>query len=177
MPQRLESFRDYLGTLARAQLDPCLYSKLDPSGIVQETLLEAHQNWSKIEHCNEAQLRAWLRKALAHNLIDELRKLGQERHDHSLDHLAERSSQLIEASLAVEETTPGDLVEKEEQIVQLIDALTRIPQRQQEAMMLRYWHGWSLAQIEEKMSTTYEAVAGLLKRGLAHLRREMQQED
>ena len=40
---QLEEYRDYLGMLGRLQLDELLAGKVDVSGVVQMTLLEAEQ--------------------------------------------------------------------------------------------------------------------------------------
>src|SRR5262249_40824508 len=71
----LERFREYLSLLARLLVDQRLLGKVDLSGVVQQTLLEAHQAREQFLHWDEPQKIAWLRKALAHNLIDEARKL------------------------------------------------------------------------------------------------------
>src|SRR5437763_15019661 len=90
--QLLESFRAYLHLLARLQLDARLRGKVDLSGVVQQTLLEAHHARDRFRGWGEAQQVAWLRKALAHNLTDEVRKL----HTAGRDVLRERR---LEAAL------------------------------------------------------------------------------
>src|SRR5579871_4345710 len=65
---RLEQYRDYLGLLARLHLDRRLQGKLDLSGVVQQTLLEAHQGIAQVEERLPEALAAWLRCLLSRNL-------------------------------------------------------------------------------------------------------------
>src|SRR5262245_12818535 len=91
--QVLEGFRAYLGLLARVQVEPALRNKVDLSGVVQQTLFEAHQARGQIAGWSEGQQAAWLRRVLANNLTDAIRKVRAG----SRDVLRERS---LEAALA-----------------------------------------------------------------------------
>lgn len=170
----LDQYREYLGMLARVQLDPRLRDKLDPSDVVQQTLLDAHRKREQFRGQTEAEKAAWLRQILARNLVDALRAFGRARRDvareRSLDAALEQSSQRLEAWLADEQSSPSQSLQRHEQAVQLADALAKLPEAQREALVLQNWHGWSLAEIGQHMGRSPAAVAGLLKRGLRQLR-------
>src|ERR1700676_3823557 len=70
----LESYRNYLRLLARTGIDASLRGKADPSDLVQETLLKAHQHFDQFQGQTEAALVAWLRPILARNLAAVARR-------------------------------------------------------------------------------------------------------
>jgi RNA polymerase sigma-70 factor (ECF subfamily) len=175
--QTLERYRAYLGLLARLQLDPRLQGKIDLSGVVQQTLLEAYQARPRFRAQVSGQQTAWLRRILANNLADEIRKLHTDKRDlgreRSLEAALDESSARLEGWLAADQSSPSQQAERHEQAVRLAQALANLPEAQREALVLQHWHGWSLAEIARHLGRSHAAVAGLLKRGLQQLRAQL----
>ena len=96
----LESYRNYLRLLARTGIDASLRGKADPSDLVQETLLKAHQHFDQFQGQTEAELIAWLRRILTRNLADLVRRFkaagGRSvRREQSLDDLFSETSRAM----------------------------------------------------------------------------------
>ena len=172
--QALERYRMYMLMLARMHLDPRLRAKLDPSDVVQQSMLEACQQQGQFRGRTEAERMAWLRQILAHNLADALKGLRRAKRDiareRSLEAALDQSSAQLGAWLAADQSSPSQRAEREEDALRLANALAALPDAQRDALVLQHWKGWSLAQIGEHMGRSPAAVAGLLKRGLKQLR-------
>ncbi|HEV8063005.1 MAG TPA: sigma-70 family RNA polymerase sigma factor [Gemmataceae bacterium] len=169
-----ERFRNYLRLLARLQFDPRLQGKLDPSDVVQQTLLQAHQARDQFRGQTGAEQAAWLRQILARTLANAARDLGRARRDagreRSLEAAVEESSARLEGWLASEQSTPDQRTEKNERLLRLAEALEQLPEAQREAVVMHHLRGLSLAELAKHLDRKEGAVAGLLHRGIKKLR-------
>lgn len=170
----VEKFRTYLLLLARMQLGQKLRGKLDPSDLVQQTLLDAHRQRDQFRGSTSAEMAGWLRRMLACNLADALRTFSRGKRDvareRSLEAALDQSSGQIEAWLQAEQSSPSDKAERTEDLLRVVEALAELPEAQREAVVLHYWQGQTLAQVAAQLGRTAPAVAGLLQRGLKSLR-------
>jgi RNA polymerase sigma-70 factor (ECF subfamily) len=173
----LERFRNYLLLLARARLDRKLQARLDPSDIVQQTMLEAHQAVESFRGDNLPAQAAWLRQILARNLANAVRDMTREKRDinreRSLHASLDESASHLEGWLAAEQSSPSQQAERQERALLLAQALAELPANQSEAILLRHFHNCSLAEIAAELNTTTAAVTGLLHRGLKNLRKAL----
>jgi RNA polymerase sigma-70 factor (ECF subfamily) len=176
--QELARLREYLCLLARLQVRPLVQAKLDVSGVVQQTLLEAHQAWSQLEGRAEVEKVAWLRRALANNLADALRKLRTAKRDigreKSLEQALEQSSGRVADWLAAEQSTPSEQAMHHEQSLQLAEALATLPENQRRAIEMKHLNGLSLVETAQQLECSTASVVGLLHRGVQRLRELMQ---
>ena len=65
--------RNFLGIVARAQVESWLRAKVDASDLIQQTLLEAYRDFQRFRGSTEAEWLAWLRQILTHNAANFVR--------------------------------------------------------------------------------------------------------
>lgn len=170
----LEPYRDYLRLLARMELHPRLRGRVDPSDLVQQTLLHAVHALDQFRGRGQPVLLAWLRQILARNLAmavrDHHRKkrdLGRER---SLQAALDRSSARIENWLADDQPGPVAIAERNEQLLRMAGAVAVLPSPQRDAVILHFLQGLSVAEVGLQIGKTQSAAAGLIRRGMQRLR-------
>ena len=171
---QLDRYRGYLLFLARSRLRS-VPGKLDASEIVQDVLLKAHRCRDRFRGQTEGEWRAWLRRILANAIADEFRRLANEP---KILHSLELSSLRLEQWLAADHTSPSGRADRDEQLLQLADALAQLPEYERAALEMRYLQEppVPLAEIAQRLNRpTAHAVADLLARGLKKLRNVMKQ--
>jgi RNA polymerase sigma-70 factor (ECF subfamily) len=169
-PARLEQFRAFLRLRARLDLDPRLVGKFDVSGVVQQTLLEAHQGLARFRGAGEDALLAWLQQILNRNVLDEIRRLRRIKYDAALECSLDDLSTRSYAALALDQSSPSTCAARNEELLQLAAALEQLPDDQQTAVVLHHLQGVPLAEVAAHMDRSKPAVAGLLHRGMLRLK-------
>jgi RNA polymerase sigma-70 factor (ECF subfamily) len=177
---RLAPFRPYLQMLARMAWDERLQSKLDPSDLVQQTLLQAQRKLDQFQGATEAELAAWLRRILANELAQARRTFRQEKRDvgreNSYEELVEQSSMRLAGLPAGEDMSPSEHAEFNERALRIAAAVESLPEAQREAVILHYFQDLTLPEIAARVQKSTTAVAGLVHRGLKALRSTLNKE-
>jgi RNA polymerase sigma-70 factor, ECF subfamily len=177
--QLLELYRNYLTLMARLQVGRRLQGKVDAADLVQETFLEAHRDFGQFRGLTEGELVAWLRRILASNLANMVRRYygtqGRDMHlERELNQELDESWYALDRGLVSPHSSPSQQAARREQAVLLADALERLPEDYREAIVLRHLEGLSFPEVARRMGRTEDSVKKLWARALARLRRSLE---
>jgi RNA polymerase sigma-70 factor, ECF subfamily len=172
--QRLFSVgRDYMGLVARAQVESWLRAKVDASDVVQQTMLEAHRDFTRFEGSSEKEWLGWLRRILSHNLADFVRQYRGTSKRAAQREVPFRDPALTAAFGAPEpaapDATPSEQLINIDSELQLAEALTQLPPDYHEVIMLRNLQRLPFNEVAERMGRSRPAVQMLWMRAIKQL--------
>lgn len=135
-----------------------LHDEQDAEEVVQDAFVALHRRWGRLD--DPAAAAAYLRRSVVNGARSALRRRG----------VRERYAAALAAERVVVALSPSDTVVAAEQRDQLVGALTRLPQRQREVLVLRYYLDLSEAEIADALGISPGSVKTHAHRGLAALR-------
>jgi RNA polymerase sigma-70 factor (ECF subfamily) len=173
----LEAQRTALHRLAEGRLGERIEVRVDASDIIQQTFLEAHRSFPQFAGQNARELMAWLQAILDHKVAGAVRDhtilLKRDvRREQSLDD-SQGGKGPLKQQLDAGLSSPSEKAIREEEGRRLAEALETLPADQREAVRLRHLEGWALADIAGHLGRSPAATAGLIKRGMQALRRQL----
>jgi RNA polymerase sigma-70 factor (ECF subfamily) len=165
--------RSYLGFVARSQVETWLRRKVDASDLVQETMLEAYRDFDCFEGATEQQWLAWLKRILAHNAADFMRRYhgtakreaGREITFRDPDDSLARGA----PEPAAQQPTPSQEFLQIESELRLTAALAELPEDYQEVIVLRNLQRLPFNEVAERMNRSRPAVQMLWMRAIKKL--------
>lgn len=174
IPEDWSRYRSYLRFLARSSVSPAIQSKVDPSDIVQQTLLNAYRERQAFRGSTQAEMLAWLRAILQSKIVESARHFGREKRnvarEQAIAAAVEGSSIRLERLLRSDEPGPAENLVREESLLKLCAAIESLPEDQRTAIDLHHLQDMKVSDVAKAMDRSITAVAGLLKRGLKKLR-------
>jgi RNA polymerase sigma-70 factor, ECF subfamily len=165
--------RNYLGIVARAQLESWLRAKVDASDLVQQTMLEAYRDFDKFRGQTEAEWLAWLRQILNHNAANFIRHYRgtAKRQAHREVPLAPATdtSTTPRNDPADHAESPSQQLLRKEREWQVADALAQLAPDHREVILLRNLERLSFDEVAQRMGRSRPAVQMLWMRAIHKL--------
>jgi RNA polymerase sigma-70 factor (ECF subfamily) len=166
--------RNYVNIMARTQVEGWLRAKVDASDLVQQTLLEAYRDFDRFQGATEGEWLAWLRRILAHNAADFIRRFqgtDKRRTGREVALINPDDSQAPDglANLAADQETPSQALLRKERELLLADALARLAPDHCEVIVLRNLQRLPFEEVAERMGRSRPAAQMLWMRAMHKL--------
>lgn len=167
-------YSHYLNLLARLNLGRKIRTKVSHSDVVQETFLQADKNLANFRGTTEKELMAWLRKILATQIAQHVRRYDSQKRDVDLEQTVadqlDRSSEHFTAWLADSASSPSMRAARRERESLLADCLAQMKPAHREVIILHSLEDLSFEEVGARMDRSTDAVKKLWVRALTKLR-------
>ncbi|MCM2369961.1 sigma-70 family RNA polymerase sigma factor [Rhodopirellula sp. ICT_H3.1] len=155
----LQLYRNYLTVLATTQLDSRLRRRMNPSDLVQETMLGAHRDFASFRGGSEQELLAWLRQILVNCLrtaIDthfhaQKRDMRREISIEGVSQALDNSAANFVNVLADRGPSPSEPMRRRERAVELANQLAKLRPQYRDVIVLRNLQGLSFDEIASRL--------------------------
>lgn len=176
-----ELCRSYLGFAARAQVESWLRVKVDASDLVQQTMLEAHRDFGKFQGSTEQEWLAWLRRILAHNVSDFIRRYKGTAKRRVQKEVPFRDPNASGPARGAPEPAAADRTPSQElalldDSLRVTQALTSLSPDYQEVIVLRNLERLPFNDVAERMNRSRPAVQMLWMRAIKKLQEAVGEE-
>jgi RNA polymerase sigma-70 factor (ECF subfamily) len=171
----LEDYRDYLLTIAHAELDSDLRAKAGPSDLVQETFLEAQRDFAQFQGETPEEVLRWLREILRNTLADFVRRYKKTgARDLAREQLLDAGEDDEEGWLPSHKTdSPAERLAAGEAEQAVRRAIERLPPEQRQVVMLRHDEALEWSEVAHRLSRSVGAVQKLWFRALKRMREQI----
>lgn len=172
-----EACRSFVAVVAKVQLHRRLHAKVDPSDLVQQSLLEAHRGFVDFQGGTPQDWLAWLKQIVQHNAIDaDKHYRGASRRDLRKERvLAGTDSCSSHAGWAAADPgpSPSQLAMNAERELRLAAAIEALPDDYQQVVLLRNLERLPFDEVAERMNRTRGACQMLWMRAVEQLRTQL----
>ncbi|MFO0911046.1 MAG: sigma-70 family RNA polymerase sigma factor [Isosphaeraceae bacterium] len=173
--QLMELYRSHLKRMVAVRLDRRTAARIDPSDVVQETLLEASKRLDGYLGNTPLPFLAWLRQIAAERVIDAHRRhVGSKRRSVTRERgeveLPDASGLALARHLVESQTSPSGHLMRKERLDRVRHALDTLSERDREVLVMRHLEHLGIEEIAGVLGLTAGAVKARILRALLRLK-------
>ncbi len=173
----LEQFRGFLLLTAEMTLESGVRPKVGASDLVQESIIDAHQNFRSFRGETNNEFQGWLKRILLNNLLNQYRKWKKSRRRQLSRETflgrADSGIKDLEDPTALLPSEIACLAEDTRLIIQVIEGL---PDDYREIIQLRHREQLEFEEIGRKMNRSSDAARMLWYRAFERLAAELRRQ-
>jgi RNA polymerase sigma-70 factor (ECF subfamily) len=174
----LEGYRNYLRRMVAVRLDRRVAVRVDPSDVVQETLIEADRRLEQYLRDRPIPFFAWLRQIAGDRIVENHRlHIGAQKRSVTFEategELSDESSFALARLVLADDSSPSDRLIRQEKQEQIRKTVASLSPTDREVLVMRHLEQLSSAEIAVALGISEGAVKVRLVRALIRLQAEL----